>query len=333
MNYGIKVFFPPEACFDAYTYCLDEMGGEELNIIVSVGNDKKEVRFSVGKDATVGEVRKVFAKEKGGLSVHQVSLKQGETRLDDDSKKFAEVAKAPYMVEFKNLGPQIGYRTVFYVEYFGPMLFVGLFAGCRMGLLGSDLQRTVFGDKANVEMNSVALTCIYCWMAHFLKREFETAFVHKFSRPTMPLSNLFKNCTYYWLFGAFIGHPLCSPKFALEAANPLVQAGLAIFVVSELGNLYCHIKLGSMRPAEGSKKRDIPKGFMFDLVACPNYFFEVMSWVGFSAMTQLPASYLFTAAGLYQMSEWALKKHSEYKKTYGKEYTDLKRKAILPFIL
>jgi len=29
----------------------------------------------------------------------------------------------------------------------------------------------------------------------------------------MPLSNLFKNCAYYWAFGAVIGHPLAHPNF------------------------------------------------------------------------------------------------------------------------
>jgi very-long-chain enoyl-CoA reductase len=91
--------------------------------------------------------------------------------------------------------------------------------------------------------------------------------------------------------------------------------------------------LSRLRPSDGSKKRPIPKGFLFDFVACPNYTFEVMSWVGFSIMTNIPASYAFTLVGFFQMADWALKKHREYKKVYEKEYTDLKRSAIIPFLL
>jgi very-long-chain enoyl-CoA reductase len=200
-------------------------------------------------------------------------------------------------------------------------------------LLWATRPSLIYGaGAASTPYNWVASLGIACWVGHFLKREFETFFVHKFSRPTMPLSNLYKNCTYYWTFGAVIGYPLCSPSY-LPPAETQVYAGLGIFLLSELGNLICHLMLSSLRPAEGSKKRPIPKGFLFNFVACPNYTFEVLSWVGFSIMTQLPASYVFTVVGFAQMADWALKKHREYKKSYDKEYTSLRRKAIVPFLL
>jgi very-long-chain enoyl-CoA reductase len=177
----------------------------------------------------------------------------------------------------------------------------------------------------------VAWLGVITWNLHFIKRELETIFVHKFSRPTMPLLNLFKNCVYYWSFGAVIGWPLCSPAYA-PPSDLQVYVGLAIFVVSEIGNLICHLMLSSMRPAEGSTARSIPRGFLFELVACPNYTFEVSSWVGFSIMTQIPFSYLFTIVGFLQMADWAMKKHKGYKKSFDGEYTKLKRKAIVPFI-
>ena len=190
----------------------------------------------------------------------------------------------------------------------------------------------LYGADSSQEYHWVAKLGIACWLIHFLKREFETLFIHKFSRPTMPMFNLYKNCAYYWLFGAFIGYPLCSPSY-VAPKDTQVYTGLAIFAACEIGNLICHIMLSNLRAAEGSKKRPIPTGFLFNFVACPNYTFEVFSWVGFSIMTQIPFAYIFTLVGLYQMSDWALKKHKEYKKTYDKEYTSLGRTAIIPFIL
>lgn len=316
-----------------------------MSLKVSIETPKKgSVDLEVPSSATVGDVRRMFAKQRR-MDVHRVSLRQGDARLDDDEKKLTDVATAPYNLTLKDLGPQIGYRTVFVLEYLGPILFVGGFAACRRGLFGPQAQTLLFGKDAAQPMNNVAELAVLCWVGHFLKRELETFFVHKFSRPTMPFSNLYKNCTYYWTFGAVIGYPLCSTAFRV-ASPAVVQAGLGLFLLSELGNFYCHVKLSNMRPAEGSKKREIPKGFMFDLVACPNYFFEIMSWVGFTVMTLNPAftptaavlsnqtlwSAAFTLVGLLQMSDWALKKHKEYKKSFGKEYTDLRRKAMFPFI-
>ena len=57
-----------------------------------------------------------------------------------------------------------------------------------------------------------------------------------------------------------------------------VNIGLGIFILSELGNLYTHVLLSNLRPASGSKQRPIPKGFGFDLVACPNYTFEGINY-------------------------------------------------------
>jgi very-long-chain enoyl-CoA reductase len=129
--------------------------------------------------------------------------------MEDDKKSISSytgaASKGPIELLMKDLGAQIGYRTVFLVEYFGPMLFVCLYALRPSFLYGA--------EAAGTPYNWVAWLGIVCWNLHFLKRELETIFVHKFSRPTMPLSNLFKNCTYYWAFGAVIGYPLCSPSY------------------------------------------------------------------------------------------------------------------------
>lgn len=63
-----------------------------------------------------------------------------------------------------------------------------------------------------------------------------------------------------------------------------VKAGLALFLLSELGNLICHVMLSRLRPADGTKLRPIPTGFLFELVSCPNYFFEVSAFAFFGSL-------------------------------------------------
>jgi very-long-chain enoyl-CoA reductase len=50
------------------------------------------------------------------------------------------------------------------------------------------------------------------------------------------------------------------------------------------------------------------------------------------SFVQIPFAYLFTLVGFLQMASWAVKKHKGYKKAFDKEYTSLRRKAIIPFL-
>lgn len=300
----------------------------KVNIVSGKGDKVKTTPIDLPESATVQELKKEFVKATK-KDIHRVSFKiddaEGKAvKLDKDSKALKDYnIKDGQSITFKDLGPQIGYRTVFVLEYLGPIIFVALYALRPAFLYGAEAAATPY--------NWVAKLGIICWILHFAKREFETFFIHKFSHPTMPLSNLFKNCVYYWSFGAVIGYPLCNPTYT-PPAETVVHVGLAIFVLSELGNLICHIMLSNMRPKEGSQDRNIPRGFLFEYVACPNYTFEVLSWVGFSVFTQIPFAYLFTLIGFLQMADWAQKKHKGYKKQFDADYIKLRRKAILPFL-
>jgi len=202
------------------------------------------------------------------------------------------------------------------VEYFGPLLFYTIFYFQPSIIYGahstSFAQQLAFG----------------CFAAHFLKRELETLFVHRFSHGTMPLSNLFKNSSYYWGFAIlvayFVNHPLYTP------ANPLfILIGFVIFVINEIGNLITHIILMNLRPP-GTKERRIPRTFLFEYVSCPNYLCEILAWIGFSIMTQSLAAYLFTLFGAAQMLVWAQKKHKQYRVEFP-DYPK-SRKILIPFI-
>jgi very-long-chain enoyl-CoA reductase len=296
---------------------------------------KLEAKAGAAASVSVSDLRKAYSKQYKINSNRLEFREEGNTgekekTLDDADK--VDISKVDRKLFVKDLGPQVGYRTVFVVEYLGPLLIVLLFY-----LRPSSIYS---GYDTTKEYNPVAKLGLFCWLAHFLKREFETFFVHKFSRPWMPRSNIFKNCGYYWSFATFIGYFLCHPDF-IGPQNPTVinfmdakmqiNIGLGIFVLCEVGNLICHIMLSNMRDKEGSKERNVPKGFLFDLVACPNYTFEIIAWVGFSIMTNILFSWIFTAVGFYQMSVWANQKHQGYLKS-SEEYKKLRRKRIIPFI-
>jgi very-long-chain enoyl-CoA reductase len=139
----------------------------------------------------------------------------------------------------------------------------------------------------------------------------------------MPIMNIFKNSGYYWGFGALCGYFVNHPYFTNPEPTQ-VYVALGFFVVRsflprpahsfscatntgflvaehtctrvplltcfslqlcEIGNLISHIQLRNLRPP-GTTVRRIPRGFLFELVSCPNYTCEILAWVCFSFMTQ-----------------------------------------------
>lgn len=297
------------------------MGKLELCVLSKGGSQQDAV--SVAPDATLADLKRTYRPK---VSPHRKAFKmaQGEKSitLSDDTKTLASMGVTNgAQLTYKDLGPQIGYRTVFVVEYAGPLAFILLYATRPSLIYGAGASEQPLGEVQK----------LFCGLfaAHFVKRELETFFVHKFSRPTMPLFNIFKNSAYYWSFAACIGYFLCHPKYT-PPTHGLEKLAAGAMCVFELGNFLVHHRLANMRSGDGDTKREAPKGGLFTFVSCPNYTFEIMSWVAFSAGTNIGMSWAFTLVGFLQMTDWALKKHRGYVKN---EPQLKRRKAILPFII
>jgi very-long-chain enoyl-CoA reductase len=291
-----------------------------------------DIRGKEADKATVADVKAAIANRlpKFYVSRQKLSLKGHREALSDNmTLKDAGIADGGE-VSVKDLGPQIGWRTVFVAEYAGPLIihplvyyWPSLFYG--VPIQHSLLQKYVF-----------ALIIL-----HFVKRELETLFVHRFSHATMPFRNLFKNCAHYYILsGAILAYDVYRPVFSASSSyirqtirdDPrFLWVCTTVWLLAQLSNLHNHLTLRALRPA-GTLKRAIPYGYGFSLLSCPNYFSESIAWLSFSVMTGSWAAWLFTTAAVHQMSVWALAKHKAYKKEFGKEYPS-GRKAIIPFIL
>ena len=81
-----------------------------------------------------------------------------------------------------------------------------------------------------------------------------------------------------------------------------------------------------------AKARQIPYGYGFDKISCANYFWEALGWMTYSLLTRNYTAYLFTLFSVAQMAQWALEKHSRYKKEFKEKYPK-GRKAMFPLIL
>lgn len=215
----------------------------------------------------------------------------------------------------KDLGPQISWRAVFLLEYLGPLLIHQLFYALHPHPL-----------------NLIQQLAYVCVTFHFLKREYETLFVHRFSHATMPLRNLFKNSAHYWLgSGLAVAWELYNYKQYDDSVPEWTTIGWAcLFMAAELGNLYTHVVLRRLR-SHDPKARGIPYGFGFHWVSCPNYLFESIAWLAFAKMTDLISAWIFLILATAQMYLWARKKHDIYRKEFPNYPRE--RKAMFPYIL
>jgi very-long-chain enoyl-CoA reductase len=304
----------------------------QIEIVETRGHRTTSTKLvDVSPSSSIADVKTSYHRIKPALYPDRQSYKtelRGKTLKDSDTLQGIGLAKGGKLY-FKDLGPQVGWTTVFLTEYAGPLL-IYLFFYSRPSL--------IYGEQAaNTPRHLAVQVACVCWTFHYGKRLLETIFVHRFSHGTMPILNIFKNSGYYWGFAAFVAyfnnHPLYTPpSFGLTQ----LYAGLVAFLFCELGNFSIHVALRNLRPA-GSKERRIPLPTgnpltaLFNFVSCPNYTYEVGAWFSFSVMSQSLPALLFAIVGFGQMTIWALGKHKIYKHDF-KDYPR-GRKAIIPFII
>lgn len=256
-------------------------------------------------------------------------------------------------VQFHTSGPQIGWRTVFVIEYLGPLVLHPLvffllrpyiYLNSALNPLSYIPIFTTYNstDVLPPPTSTQALLCLLITL-NFVKREIETLFVHRFSASTMPFSYVFRNSAHYWILcgiymSIFLYVPAAStaagwwPKALLPENNSVVTyVAVAVWVFAQVSNFMTHMTLRRLRPA-GSKKRAIPTGYGFDAVTCPNYSFEVLGWVAITILSGGNwSSLVFTAVGGFTMLRWAQKKERRYRKEFGGAYR--KKNVMIPGIL
>ncbi|KAK6199571.1 3-oxo-5a-steroid 4 dehydrogenase [Scheffersomyces amazonensis] len=289
-------------------------------------------------DSKVSELIALI-KESNNIDPHRIRLTHYDTTTQknkplDVSKTFAQNGIASELktleLSIKDLGPQLSWRTVFKLEYLGPLLI-------------HPLIYWYYNDGTYTETQTFAF---YFVIGHFLKREYESFFVHKFSNDTMPLFNLFKNSSHYWLLSGFnisyfiYGATALTSEstwgkyifYVNDLPSSLIYLITAVFVFAEASNFKTHSILANLRN-EDSKRYVIPYGYGFDLISCPNYTFESLSWLAYAILVGNWSAWLFLAISSGQMFLWAVKKHKRYLKTFGDEYKKLKRAIYIPYVI
>lgn len=273
-------------------------GGIELRDYATVQELKAAIYKQTGK----------FYPERQRLTLPQAPGQNRPTVLEGDRKLSDYFTKASSnKVLFKDLGPQVKYSTLFFWEYVGPLFIYPAFYFLPVyKYLGLPAERVIHPVQTYA-------TIYFCF--HYLKRILETFFVHRFSHATSPLSNVFRNCFYYWTFGAFIAYFANHPYYT-PVGEKQMYIGFGLGMVCQLANFYCHIVLKNLRSPDGKGGYQIPRGFLFNFITCANYTTEIYQWLGYNIATQTLAGYSFLVVAGLIMTNWALGKHRRLRKLF-----------------
>ena len=183
------------------------------------------------------------------------------------------------------------------------------------------------------EKHSVIWFLMIVWVAHYVHRTFIYPFRITSRNKKMPfavaLMAIFFNVGNGFFNGYYLGN-YAGEIHSYSFLNIAFLLGLVLFVMGVIINLHSDQILIKLRKNTDSGYA-IPYGGMFKFVSCPNYFGELMEWLGFAIMVAgLPAFsfFIWTFANLVPR---AIDNHKWYKKNF-KDYPQ-NRKAVFPYLL
>lgn len=186
---------------------------------------------------------------------------------------------------------------------------------------------------------------IVLWGMHFVRRFGEVLLVHTYKRG-ISLLEVIGSVVYYSLFGFWIAWSINYNIDYLTPPSYIFLPGICLYVVGATGNFICHLQLRAMRKGKRRKVSDmvedpvskhvIPYGGCFNLVSCPHYLFEIVTWLGFALATFTLAAWMFFLVGLMTLVVYAIKRHNAYKSVfYGRNAMPTypqSRKRLIPYI-
>jgi 3-oxo-5-alpha-steroid 4-dehydrogenase 1 len=171
------------------------------------------------------------------------------------------------------------------------------------------------------------------WIIHYVHRSLVFPFRIKTQKKKMPLAisfmAVFFNLVNGYINGYYLGNIFPVGKECFYQ-DPLFISGALLFFTGLFINIQSDQILINLRK-NGSPNYSIPFGGLFRFISCPNYFGEILEWLGYALMAwSLPALsfFIWTFANLVPRA-------MHYQKWYRAQFENYpeNRKAIIPFLL
>jgi 3-oxo-5-alpha-steroid 4-dehydrogenase 1 len=180
---------------------------------------------------------------------------------------------------------------------------------------------------------SVEAVFLGLWLSHYLYRAFVFPLLLPPSSRPMPVtivaSGAFFNLVNASLNGLWLFH-VTSARPASWLSSPAFIVGAAMFAGGYGVHLLADHHLRRLRRENGGA-RGVPRGWLFRLVSCPNYFGEMVEWAGFALATWSPSAFLFALWTAANLVPRAIHHHRWYRANFA-DYPP-RRRAVVPFML
>lgn len=180
---------------------------------------------------------------------------------------------------------------------------------------------------------NASIVFVGIFIFHYFHRALIFPYRIKVKGKTMPVMSMFLSMIFYIVNGYLIGYYFGALKTYSWTwlLSPQFIIGFFLFVVGFVINVTSdNILINLRKPGESAYK--IPHGKLYQFISCPNYFGEIIEWVGFAIMCWcLPATVYMLWVALPLMAQ-GLQAHKWYLDKFKTEYPS-DRKAIIPFVV
>jgi protein-S-isoprenylcysteine O-methyltransferase Ste14 len=189
-----------------------------------------------------------------------------------------------------------------------------------------------YGLIVRDQLNVVHEIFLLLWLTHYIHRTFIYPFAIEMTNPKMPisiaLSAFFFNIINVSIqaFGIFYFTQYASDWIS----SPTFIIGVTLFLMGMFINIKSDYYIASMKKKKGPGYH-IPDAFLYKYVSAPNYFGEIIEWIGWAILTWSISGVVFLIWVIANLFPRAISHHKWYQNKF--ENYPKNRKAIIPGII
>lgn len=180
---------------------------------------------------------------------------------------------------------------------------------------------------------NASVVIVGAFVIHYIHRALIFPHRIKVEGKKMPVSMVLVTMIFYIVNGYLVGHYFGSLKSYDWSwlADPRFIIGVVLFIGGFIINVLSdNILINLRKPGETGYK--IPHGGLFRYISCPNFFGEIIEWIGFALMCWSLPGIVYSAWVAMTLFFTGLQTHRWYLEKFKEEYPS-RRRAVIPGVI